>query len=74
MVKSEFFPLPLETKRSYEIPELWDKEVMFLWNRTHKGRKEGDLKEFWHLDSMCLDSKYAAEYPENVEVKELTSF
>jgi hypothetical protein len=48
-----------------------DKEVMFLWNRTCKGRKEGDLKEFWHLDSMCLKIQIASEYPENVEVKEL---
>jgi hypothetical protein len=54
--------------------ELRTKRLCFFWNRTCKGRKEGDLKEFWHLDSMCLSSEYAAEYPENVEVNELPLF
>jgi hypothetical protein len=33
------------------------------------------LKEFWHFGQyVSEDSKYAAEYPENVEVKELPCF
>jgi hypothetical protein len=49
-----------------------DKEVMFLWNRTClKAEKKEILKNFGILDNVSADSKYAAEYPENVEVKEL---
>jgi hypothetical protein len=33
------------------------------------------LKEFWHFGQyVSEDSKYASEYPENVEVKELPRF
>ncbi len=40
-----------------------------------KGRKEGDLKEFWHFGQYVdKDSKYASEYPDNVDVKELPQF
>jgi hypothetical protein len=53
---------------------LGTKRLCFFGTEHAKGRKEGDLKEFWHLDSMCRNSKYASEYPENVEVKELPSF
>jgi hypothetical protein len=36
-----------------------------------KGRKEGDLKEFWHFGQYVSEnSKYASEYPENVTVNE----
>jgi hypothetical protein len=38
-----------------------------------QGRKK-DLKEFGILASMWENSKYASEYPENVEVKELPRF
>jgi hypothetical protein len=68
MVKSRFC-FTFRNKTHYEIPGIGDKEVMFLWNRTCKGRKEGDLKSFG-IWSVCVEnSKYASEYPENVEVK-----
>ena len=40
-----------------------------------KGRKEGDLKEFWHFGQYVEnDPKLEAEYPDNVEVSELPEF
>jgi len=40
-----------------------------------KGKKEGDLKEFWHFGQYVEeDSKYAKEYPNNVDVEELPNF
>src|SRR5690606_36946176 len=40
-----------------------------------KGRKEGDLKEFWHFGQYVEDDpKLITEYPENVIVKELPEF
>jgi hypothetical protein len=46
-----FSALPLETKRN-EIQVLEVSEVCFFGTEHAKGRKEGDLKEFWHLVSM----------------------
>jgi isopenicillin N synthase-like dioxygenase len=71
-----FFALPLETKYSYEIPEIGGQRGYVSFGKEHaKGKKEGDLKEFWHFGQYVdKDSKYAAEYPENVEVKELPRF
>ena len=40
-----------------------------------KGRKEGDLKEFWHFGQYVQDNpELEAEYHENVEVRELAEF
>jgi len=71
-----FFALPLETKHSYEIPGIGGQRGYVSFGKEHaKGRKEGDLKEFWHFGQYVeKDSKHAAEYPDNVEVKELPRF
>jgi isopenicillin N synthase-like dioxygenase len=71
-----FFALPLTTKHYYEIPELGGQRGYVSFGKEHaKGRKEGDLKEFWHFGQYVeKDSKYASEYPENVDVKELPRF
>jgi len=71
-----FFALPLETKQSYEIPGIGGQRGYVSFGKEHaKGRKEGDLKEFWHFGQYVeKNSKYAAEYPDNVEVKELPRF
>jgi isopenicillin N synthase-like dioxygenase len=54
MVNRNFSALPLETKRSYEIPELGQRGYVSL-EQNIKGRKEGDLKEFWHFGQyVCL--------------------
>ncbi|MES2543304.1 MAG: 2-oxoglutarate and iron-dependent oxygenase domain-containing protein [Bacteroidota bacterium] len=72
----QFFALPLETKYSYENPELGGQRGYVSFGKEHaKGRKEGDLKEFWHFGQYVnKDSKYASEYPDNVVVKELPRF
>jgi len=71
-----FFSLPIETKRSYEIPEIGGQRGYVSFGKEHaKGRKEGDLKEFWHFGQyLGKTSKYASEYPDNIEVHELPRF
>ena len=71
-----FFSLPLETKHSYEIPGIGGQRGYVSFGKEHaKGRKEGDLKEFWHFGQFVeKDSKYASEYPDNVTVTELARF
>lgn len=71
-----FFSLPLEIKSRYEIPEIGGQRGYVSFGKEHaKGRQEGDLKEFWHFGQYVNpDSKYASEYPDNLEVKELPRF
>ena len=71
-----FFSLPLEVKEQYEIPGIGGQRGYVSFGKEHaKGRKEGDLKEFWHFGQYLKEgSRYAGEYPENVEVKELPKF
>jgi isopenicillin N synthase-like dioxygenase len=71
-----FFNLPLEVKEQYEIPGIGGQRGYVSFGKEHaKGRKEGDLKEFWHFGQyLDENSKYKDEYPENVEVKELPDF
>lgn len=72
----KFFALPIETKYTYEIPGIGGQRGYVSFGKEHaKGRKEGDLKEFWHFGQYVdKDSKYASEYPDNVEVAELPRF
>ncbi len=71
-----FFTLPLETKAKYEIPGIGGQRGYVSFGKEHaKGRSAGDLKEFWHFGQyVSKDSKYATEYPDNVEVTELPKF
>lgn len=71
-----FFNLPLEVKEQYEIPGIGGQRGYVSFGKEHaKGRKEGDLKEFWHFGQYLPEgSKYQSEYPDNVEVKELPKF
>ena len=71
-----FFDLPLETKAKYEIEGLGGQRGYTSFGKEHaKGKKEGDLKEFWHFGQYVEnDPKLEAEYPKNVEVKELPKF
>ncbi|MDT0690173.1 2-oxoglutarate and iron-dependent oxygenase domain-containing protein [Salegentibacter sp. F188] len=74
-VKS-FFDLPLETKKKYEIEGLAGQRGYISFGKEHaKGKKEGDLKEFWHFgQEPSDDAKLTEEYPENVQVEELEDF
>lgn len=71
-----FFELPTETKRKYEIPGIGGQRgYVGFGKETAKGFKKGDLKEFWHFGQYVSDdSKYKKEYPDNVIVDELPKF
>ena len=72
----KFFSLPVETKRKYEIPGIGGQRGYVSFGKeSAKGKKEGDLKEFWHFGQYVEDDEVRKqEYPENVEVKELPEF
>jgi len=72
----KFFNLPQEVKDAYEIPGIGGQRGYTSFGKEHaKGRKEGDLKEFWHFGQYVEDDpKLEAEYPSNVLVKELPDF
>ena len=72
----KFFNLPEDTKDSYEIDGIGGQRGYTSFGKEHaKGRKEGDLKEFWHFGQYVEDDPLLeAEYPENVIVKELPEF
>ncbi|GAA3581678.1 isopenicillin N synthase family dioxygenase [Snuella lapsa] len=71
-----FFDLPLEIKQKYEIPGIGGQRGYVSFGKeSAKGKKEGDLKEFWHFGQYVEDdSVLATEYPDNVIVKELPNF
>ncbi len=72
----KFFNLPQEIKDAYEIPGIAGQRGYTSFGKEHaKGRKEGDLKEFWHFGQYVENNpKLEAEYPANVLVKELPDF
>ena len=72
----DFFNLQLETKEQYEISGIGGQRGYVSFGKEHaKGRKEGDLKEFWHFGQyLDPNSKYNEIYPPNVNVKELAYF
>jgi isopenicillin N synthase-like dioxygenase len=71
-----FFDLPTETKRAYEIEGLGGQRGYVSFGKEHaKGKKEGDLKEFWHFgQEPDAEADLEEEYPNNVEVAELPDF
>ncbi len=72
----KFFNLPVEVKRKYEIPGIGGQRGYVSFGKeSAKGKKEGDLKEFWHFGQYVQnDPELEAEYPKNVEVEELPDF
>ena len=71
-----FFDLPLSTKKQYEIPGIGGQRGYVSFGKeSAKGRKEGDLKEFWHFGQFVENNPMLEkEYHPNVEVKELENF
>jgi isopenicillin N synthase-like dioxygenase len=71
-----FFNLPVEAKEKYEVPGIGGQRGYVSFGKEHaKGRKEGDLKEFWHFGQYLNEgSKYVEKYPPNVSVEELPDF
>ena len=72
----KFFMLPQEEKDAYEIPDIGGQRGYTSFGKEHaKGKKEGDLKEFWHFGQYVENNpKLEAEYPDNVTVSELPNF
>lgn len=71
-----FFELPEDVKSGYEIEGIGGQRGYTSFGKEHaKGKKEGDLKEFWHFGQYVDDDpERAKEYPENVTVNELAEF
>ena len=71
-----FFDLPTETKEKYEIPGIGGQRGYVSFGKeSAKGKKEGDLKEFWHFGQYVENNPaLEKEYPENVTVDELPNF
>ncbi len=71
-----FFDLPLAIKEAYEIDGLGGQRGYISFGKEHaKGKKEGDLKEFWHFgQEPTPDANLVETYPKNIQVKELPNF
>lgn len=72
----DFFALPETTKKKYEIKGGGGQRGYISFGKEHaKGKKEGDLKEFWHFGQEPEDDAELQEkYPENVIVSEVPAF
>ena len=72
----KFFQLPDDVKEKYEIEGIGGQRGYTSFGKEHaKGKKEGDLKEFWHFGQYVDNNpKLEAEYPDNVTVTELPDF
>lgn len=72
----KFFDLPQKIKNKYEIEGIGGQRGYTSFGKEHaKGRKEGDLKEFWHFGQYVdNDPELQEEYPDNVMVQELSEF
>lgn len=72
----EFFSLPLEQKRKYEIPELAGQRGYTSFGKEHaKGSEAPDLKEFFQYgQTVPNDHVLKKEYPDNVQVSEVAGF
>ena len=71
----EFFSLPLEKKKGYEIPELAGQRGYTSFGKEHaKGSDAPDLKEFFQYGQVPRDNYKEEEYPGNVKVNEVAPF
>ncbi len=71
----EFFSLPSEQKRKYEIAELSGQRGYTSFGKEHaKGSDAPDLKEFFQYGQVPRDNFKEEEYPPNVVVKEIAAF
>ncbi|MEJ7586929.1 MAG: 2-oxoglutarate and iron-dependent oxygenase domain-containing protein [Ferruginibacter sp.] len=71
----EFFSLPLEQKKNYEIAELAGQRGYTSFGKEHaKGSEAPDLKEFFQYGQIPRDNYKEDEYPPNVLVNEIPVF
>ncbi len=71
-----FFDLPEDVKKKYEIEGLAGQRGYTSFGKeSAKGKKEGDLKEFWHFGQEVVNGEILSEeYPKNIKVDELPQF
>ena len=70
-----FFDLPSEIKNNYEFDGFEGQRGYTSFGKEHaKGKKEGDLKEFWHFGQYIDESDKKYKYPKNPYVKEVPEF
>ena len=72
----DFFDLPTNIKAKYELEGFAGQRGYTSFGKEHaKGKREGDLKEFWHFGQYLNDDEYDKfNYPKNIFVKELPNF
>lgn len=72
----QFFSLPSDEKRKYEVPGLAGQRGYTSFGKEHaKGSDAPDLKEFFQFGQTVEDNDpVKSEYPDNVTVKEVTPF
>ena len=75
-LSKQFFDLPVETKRSYLIPQGGGQRGYTAFGtEIAKGASENDLKEFWHVGrDLPEGSPLAATMPANIWPGELPAF
>ena len=72
----DFFSLPAEKKKSYEIPGLAGQRGYTSFGKEHaKGSEAPDLKEFFQYgQTVPNDHPLKSEYPDNVKVNDIEGF
>ncbi len=71
----QFFSLPLEQKKNYEIAGLAGQRGYTSFGKEHaKGSDAPDLKEFFQYGQVPRDNFKEEEYPPNVKVDQLPIF
>src|SRR5665213_1528075 len=72
----QFFSLPSDKKRDYEIPELAGQRGYTSFGKEHaKGSEAPDLKEFFQYgQTVPVNHPLEPEYPDNVSVPEIEGF
>ncbi len=71
----EFFSLPLEQKKNFEIAELAGQRGYTSFGKEHaKGSDAPDLKEFFQYGQIPRDNFKEEDYPENVRVNQVSGF
>lgn len=71
----QFFSLPLEKKKIYEIKGLAGQRGYTSFGKEHaKGSEAPDLKEFFQYGQIAQDNFKDEIYPDNVSVEEIKNF
>jgi isopenicillin N synthase-like dioxygenase len=71
----QFFSLPLDQKKNYEIKGLAGQRGYTSFGKEHaKGSEAPDLKEFFQYGQIARDNFSEEIYPDNVSVKEIPDF